>query len=285
MAWLQVHQTIKDHRKTFDSADALGIEPSHMIGLIVSFWLWALDNAPLGDLEGISNRTIARAAGWPDSDADHFVECIEAAGWLDSDNNGRLTIHDWHDYTGKLIDQREAEKQRSRRRRAAATSPPDRGTTAGRPEDDREKTGHRVDQTRLDKSREEKKENPLSADAEPEAKKQTAQERRFDEFWSIYPRKVGKKAALNSWKKLKPDAELFERIIQAVATAKASDQWIRGNGRFIPHPATWLNQGRWDDELDPAAPAAGNTYQASPGKVNTMDALAQIIAEEEGGTA
>lgn len=284
MAWLQVHQTIKDHRKTFDSADALGIEPSHMLGLIVSFWLWALDNAPLGDLEGISNRTIARAAGWPDSDADHFVECIEAAGWLDSDEDGHLTIHDWHDYTGKLIDQREAEKQRSRRRRAAATSPSDRVTTAGRPPDDREKTGHRVDQTRLDNTRVEKEEKPYTANADTE-KKQTAQERRFDEFWSTYPKKVGKKAAQNAWKKAKPDAELFKRIIQAVEAAKVSDQWTRGNGQYIPHPATWLNQGRWDDELDPATPAGGQIYQAaSTGKVNTMDVLAQMIAEEEGGT-
>ena len=46
MAWLQVHQTLKDHRKLFDAADQLEVEPPHMMGLLVSFWLWALDNAP-----------------------------------------------------------------------------------------------------------------------------------------------------------------------------------------------------------------------------------------------
>ena len=46
MAWLQVHQTLKDHRKLFDAADELEITPPHMMGLLVSFWLWALDNAP-----------------------------------------------------------------------------------------------------------------------------------------------------------------------------------------------------------------------------------------------
>ena len=45
MAWLQVHQTLKDHRKLFDAADQLEVEPPHMMGLLVSFWLWALDNA------------------------------------------------------------------------------------------------------------------------------------------------------------------------------------------------------------------------------------------------
>ena len=39
MAWLQVHQTLKDHRKLFDAADQLEVEPPHMMGLLVSFWL------------------------------------------------------------------------------------------------------------------------------------------------------------------------------------------------------------------------------------------------------
>lgn len=56
MAWLQVHQTLKDHRKLFDAADELEITPPHMMGLLVSFWLWALDNAPKGDLAGITPR-------------------------------------------------------------------------------------------------------------------------------------------------------------------------------------------------------------------------------------
>ena len=42
MAWLQVHQTLKDHRKLFDAADQLEVEPPHMMGLLVSFWLWVL---------------------------------------------------------------------------------------------------------------------------------------------------------------------------------------------------------------------------------------------------
>ncbi len=79
-----------------------------------------------------------------------------------------------------------------------------------------------------------------------------AQERRFAEFWSAYPKKVGKKAALNSWYKLKPDGALFDRIIQAVVNAKESKEWKKDGGSFIPHPTTWLNQGRWDDELTPA---------------------------------
>jgi hypothetical protein len=78
------------------------------------------------------------------------------------------------------------------------------------------------------------------------------QEKRFNEFWSAYPKKVGKKAAQSSWNKIKPDTELFDKIMTAIGRAKATWQWQRENGRYIPNPKTWLNEGRWDDEYKEA---------------------------------
>ena len=79
--------------------------------------------------------------------------------------------------------------------------------------------------------------------------------------------------------------ETKQKIMQAVATAKTSAQWLREGGRFIPNPSTWINQGRWDDE--PLPPAGSGSYQQRPGgncgKPDTMDVLAGIIADEEGG--
>jgi len=85
---------------------------------------------------------------------------------------------------------------------------------------------------------------------EPPSK--TLIEKRFDEFWEAYPKKVGKKAAWASWNKIKPDAELFDKIMTAIGRAKATWQWQRENGRYIPNPKTWLNEGRWDDEYEEA---------------------------------
>lgn len=71
----------------------------------------------------------------------------------------------------------------------------------------------------------------------------------FVAFWKAYPRKVGKGAARKVWTRLKPDAALQERILKAVEAAKRSPDWLREAGQFIPHPSTWLNQERWDDEI------------------------------------
>lgn len=85
-----------------------------------------------------------------------------------------------------------------------------------------------------------------------ETPKINKQEERFARFWEAYPKKVGKKDALKKWNQLKPDAELFLHIMRAVTRAKKSKEWTREGGRFIPNPATWINQGRWDDVLTPA---------------------------------
>jgi hypothetical protein len=72
----------------------------------------------------------------------------------------------------------------------------------------------------------------------------------FLEFWQVYPKKVGKGEAESSWQKIAPNDELKSKIISAVERQKKSAQWTRESGRFIPNPSTWLNQKRWEDELD-----------------------------------
>ena len=67
----------------------------------------------------------------------------------------------------------------------------------------------------------------------------------FDEFWNVFPKKVGITAARKSWDKLKPSVD---EVLLTLKWQVVSDQWMRGNGQFIPNPATYLNQGRWKDE-------------------------------------
>lgn len=75
------------------------------------------------------------------------------------------------------------------------------------------------------------------------------QEKQFDKFWQAYPKKVSKKQAQKSWKKINPSLELFKKILKALEMVKQTEQWEKDNGKFIPYPATWLNQERWTDEI------------------------------------
>ena len=184
--------------------------------------------------------------------AEKLAAALIRAGWLDENEDGELEIHDWYEYAGKLIDQRQAEKERSRSRRAAAAasadaSPDDPTPTAGRPANSRKKAGGRVDQSRVDKSTDGTT-PPSPSDEGSDGGTKSLVEARFLEFWKAYPKKTGKQYALKAWNKIKPTAELHERIMQAVDAQKRSDQWRRENGRYIPNPSTWLNGGYWDNE-------------------------------------
>lgn len=71
---------------------------------------------------------------------------------------------------------------------------------------------------------------------------------RFKDFWAAYPKKIGKDAALKAFMKRKPSAELLSKMIAAIEWQSQTDQWKKDGGQYIPNPATWLNQGRWEDE-------------------------------------
>lgn len=71
----------------------------------------------------------------------------------------------------------------------------------------------------------------------------------FNQFWAAYPKHIAKQSAVKAFEKLKPDEKLLEAMLKAIELQKESKQWEKDGGAFIPYPATWLNQRRWEDEL------------------------------------
>jgi hypothetical protein len=70
----------------------------------------------------------------------------------------------------------------------------------------------------------------------------------FDSFWTIYPNRSAKQDALKAWVKLDPDEPLQALILKAVSLQSQSEAWRKDGGKFVPHAATWINGGRWEDE-------------------------------------
>ena len=75
----------------------------------------------------------------------------------------------------------------------------------------------------------------------------------FEKFWQEYPKKVKKKTAKDIWMRKKPD---LDTLLDDIDNRLASDeQWRSG---YIPHPTTYLNGERWNDEI--SAPKRELTY-------------------------
>jgi hypothetical protein len=91
----------------------------------------------------------------------------------------------------------------------------------------------------------------------------------FDAFWSAYPRHEKRKDAERAWLKINPDEALTQKIIAAIERQKLDGclaARATADGRStVPHPTSWLNGKRWEDEQTPAA-ASANPLYAGPGR-------------------
>ena len=97
-------------------------------------------------------------------------------------------------------------------------------------------------------------------------------ERNFERFWKAYPKKVGKGEAKKAFAKVK--GVPVETLIEAVERQKQSKQWKADGGQYIPNPATWLNQERWEDDLTvDIQQESGNPF---------LDILREMEAKENG---
>ena len=73
---------------------------------------------------------------------------------------------------------------------------------------------------------------------------------KFETFWKAYPKKLNRAKALTWFEKHLPDDETFNTIMIKLEMFKNTDQWQKDNGQYIPYATTWLNQKRWEDEIE-----------------------------------
>jgi DnaD/phage-associated family protein len=153
MLYVQVDTTLFDHPKTRKLARLLGVGRVTAVGHLVALWSWAARYAIDGDLSNYRGdpEVIAEGAAW-DGNAELFVNALilagvgTGAGFVD-DVDGRLLLHDWDDYYGKLLDRRRADAARKRAQRSQTSSDdakPVRDTSAGHPQDASRKSGVNV---------------------------------------------------------------------------------------------------------------------------------------------
>lgn len=125
---------------------------------------------------------------------------------------------------------------------------------------------------------------------------QTAKEERFSMFWAAYPKKRDKARARRSFFKIKNIEKIFPVMMQALEKQKASADWQKANGQYIPNPSTWLNGERWEDveqvDVQPVARGPVNMTMADikrrerEQEQKQADNMAELLRrmEQEGGT-
>ncbi len=130
MAWIESHQSLRNHRKVLVAAQMLKMDKHKFIGHLHCLWWWALDNADIdGNLpDGTTPAIIASSAEVSKKLTDKFVEVLIFARFIEhfpGENPGKpkkntlYRLHDWYDYAGKLMERRKANRERQDRFRNA----------------------------------------------------------------------------------------------------------------------------------------------------------------------
>ncbi|MDI3298358.1 MAG: hypothetical protein QJR08_04220 [Bacillota bacterium] len=140
MAWIESHQELRKHPKTIKLAKLLGITTAEALGRLHMLWWWAVDYAPDGDLTRFDPVDIAIGMEW-EGDPDQLIQALlecghgDHAGFLERTADGRLLIHDWDDYAGRLIERRAKNAERMRHKRAAHVDQAEDDTGGDRAQD------------------------------------------------------------------------------------------------------------------------------------------------------
>ncbi|MFB7617803.1 hypothetical protein [Kitasatospora sp. NPDC056181] len=104
--------------------------------------------------------------------------------------------------------------------------------------------------------------SPLSGDNSPSPRISPAPPPDlFDAFWTAYPKKVGKGTARTAWTKALKRGADPAAIVAAVPRHAAHWRATNTDPKFIPHPTTWINGERYDDELHTPQPPAPQQSQ------------------------
>lgn len=73
----------------------------------------------------------------------------------------------------------------------------------------------------------------------------------FERFWKAYPRKTDKSKGKKAFHKHVKDEQTLGVILANIEARLGAGDWRRDRARFIPHPTTYLNNKRWEDEVIP----------------------------------
>jgi len=215
-----------------------------------------------------SNDDIAFRLRLDDQQAADALRVLIRAGLLDQDEDGALHIHGWEarqkksdDVTARVHKHRGVDPNRETlpKRFSNGLEKSREDTEENRPEQSRADPPtpqeHRQEQEGVQGAAASAPPLPDAGAVRPLARSATKKhEQTFAAFWQAWPKKEARPKALAAWCKIGPDPDTVQAILDAIPRHMAIKDWPREGWRYCPHPATWLNERRWEDELPDVVP-------------------------------
>lgn len=233
MAWISVDQKLIGG-KLRSLYKAIGCSQNEAIGILISLWLWGIDNAEMdglmvsADREDIKKSFDGGLSG--EIDGDRVVDCLIETGWIDEEED-QLYLHDWKEwraYYNRYVKDKKGNCERQARfkaRQKEIIGNEKNNVTSNVTETE---TVEAKDRQETDKklSLKEKQEEKRGKD--------------FEEFWSVYPKKVDKGEAFKKYMARRKDGYSAEEILAAAKAYKEQCERDHTDKQYIKHAKTFL---------------------------------------------
>jgi len=224
--WLKIEHTTPDKPEIVHMADILGVDQNAVVGACLRLWIWADQQTSTGNALSVTRKWLDRLMQ-VNGAADAMID----VGWL-TGVDGDLTLTNYERHNGKPAKTRAQTASRVKKSRSECNAPSVTQNTkpvtlpllSSKDSASSIKTASKQHQTGI---------NPASTATDIEAI-----------YWA-YPKHVGKQPALKAIAKALDHID-YEGLLAAVTEYAAA---VSGSDKqYMPHPATWFNNHRWEDD-------------------------------------
>lgn len=230
LAWISVHDHVIGG-KLRELSKEMECSQKEALGILVSMWIWGINNADKsGKLKSCDRGDVADvlSVGLSKSlDPDRIVVGLIEQHWLDEEPDGTLYLHDWDVWQEQWYKFLSAKEYDAKRKRDA-----------------RAKTKENVDNNpEEDASADTPPESPEDSPADsPPDKKTSPYAKEFEEFWKVYPRKIGKGEVYKKYKARLNDGFSESELLVAAQNYGAQCLREKTEDKYIKHGKTFLSE-------------------------------------------
>lgn len=240
MAWISVHEQVIGG-KLRNLAKEIGCSQNEALGILIRLWIWGINNAGKeGCIEGANKDDIAEVLNVgidKNCDPVKVVDALIETKWIDFDDG--LYIHDWEEWQEqwyKALEVRErdaARKRAERQRKRQAKKDAETEVEPKPPIQIPEKPMEEILPTP-------KLKLPPGEDTNQQPAV-PAYSKDFEEFWEVYPKKVGKGEAYKKYKARRNDGWSEAELLEAASKYASKCARERTEKQYIKHPKTFLS--------------------------------------------
>ena len=229
MAWVSVHDNVIGG-KLRELAKEMGCTQEEALGILVSLWIWSLNNADKdGKLMSVDREDVLEAFSMKlvSGLKVDLVDTLVKTRWMDEPEPGVLYIHDWDQWQEqwyKAMERREKDaKRKAESRRAGA---------ARKPAPVRKPSAPPEPASGME---------PSDGEGTLEKPKELAYTTAFEEFWAAYPRKIGKGEAYKKYQTRRKDGFSDAELLEAAKNYALDCAKRKTEKEYIKHPKTFLS--------------------------------------------